>query len=125
MPILLLLFIGLPLLDTVLLVFLGRYIGFWATIAMVLITGYLGARMARSQGLRVWRNIQQDLAEGRIPSQGVMDGVLILIAGGMLMAPGFLTDILGLSLLIPGVRAPIKRYLRRRLEGMVVSHSGW
>ena len=119
-PALVLLFTGLPLLDVVLLTFLGQYMGFWTTIGLVILSGLLGAGLAKSQGTAVLRGIQRDLAEGRVPAQGLMDSILILVAGGMLMAPGFITDILGLALLVPAVRAPIKAYLRRRLEGMVV-----
>ena len=123
-PALLALFIGLPLLDTLLLVVFGRYLGFWTTIALVLISGFVGAGLAKRQGLNVWNGIQRDLAEGRVPAQGVLDAVIILVAGGMLAAPGFVTDILGLLLLLPAVRAPIKAYLRRRLEGAMVQRYG-
>jgi UPF0716 protein FxsA len=123
-PALALLFIGLPLLDTVLLVILGRYIGFWQTVALVIASGFLGAWLAKSQGLRVWRGIQRDLSEGRVPAQGLVDGAIILVAGGMLTAPGFITDILGLLLLVPQIRAPIKLYLRQRLERIVAQHYG-
>jgi len=119
------LFIGLPLLDSLLLIFFGRYLGFWTTIALVVISGFAGAGLAKSQGLRVWQSIQRDLAEARVPAQGLMDAVIILVAGGMLMAPGFITDILGLALLIPAVRVPIKTYLRRRVEGMTIRQVGF
>src|SRR5688572_25934912 len=124
-PALLALFIGLPLLDTLLLVVFGRYLGLWTTIALVLISGFVGAGLAKRQGLSVWNGIQRDLAEGRVPAQGVLDAVIILVAGGMLAAPGFVTDILGLLLLLPAVRAPIKAYLRRRLEGAMVRRVGF
>jgi UPF0716 protein FxsA len=114
------LFIGLPLLDTLVLVVLGRYIGFWETIAMVLLSGLLGAGLAKRQGLRVLAQMQRDMAEGRVPAQGLVDAAIILVAGGMLAAPGFITDIVGLALLVPAVRVPIKNSLRRRLETMVV-----
>src|SRR5262245_21388694 len=87
------LFIGLPLLDVLLLLVLGRYMGFWTTVALVLISGFLGAWMAKQQSGRVWRQIQVDLGAGRVPSQGILDGVIILVAGGMLAAPGFVTDL--------------------------------
>ena len=122
-PALAALFIGLPLLDTLVLVVLGRYIGFWETLALVIFSGFLGAGLAKRQGLRVWQGIRRDLAEGRVPAQGLVDGAIILVAGGMLAAPGFLTDMLGLALLVPAVRAPIKGYLRRRLEAMVARAS--
>ena len=127
-PALLALFIGLPLLDVILLVFLGRYLGFWTTVALVLISGFVGAGLAKTQGIRVWRGIQRDLHEGRVPAQGLVDGAIILVAGGMLSAPGFVTDILGLLLLVPAIRTPIKAWLRRKLEraveGVVVQHYG-
>ena len=115
-PILAALFIGLPLLDLAILTMLGRNMGFWPTVLVVLVSGFLGAGLAKSQGLRVWHGIRQDLSEGRVPSQGLMDAVIILVAGGMLAAPGFITDILGLALLFPAVRAPLKAFARRRLE---------
>ncbi|HEU4752233.1 MAG TPA: FxsA family protein [Armatimonadota bacterium] len=117
-------FIGLPLLDALVLILLGRYMGFWTTLALVLISGFLGAGLAKSQGTAVWRGIQRDLAEGRVPAQGLVDGAIIMVAGGLLAAPGFVTDILGLVLLIPAVRVPVKNYLRRRIEQAVVRHYG-
>lgn len=119
-PTLLALFIGLPLLDTIVLVMIGSRIGFWETIALVLVSGFVGAAMAKSQSRSVWSSIQRDLSEGRVPAQGLMDAAIVFIAGGLLMAPGFLTDFLGLALLIPAVRTPVKALVRRRLERMVV-----
>lgn len=115
------LFIGLPLLDLLLVVALGNSIGFWPTVGMIIVSGFLGAGLARSQGLKVWWSIQRDLSECRVPSQGIMDAVLILISGGMLMAPGFITDVLGLALLVPAVRTPIKAFFRRRIEQAMLS----
>jgi UPF0716 protein FxsA len=117
--ILLALFVGVPLLDTITLVIVGRALGFWPTVAIVILSGVIGAQLARRQGLSVWRSLQADLAAGRMPAQGLMDCVLILIAGGMMIAPGFLTDIAALLLLLPPVRSPIKRWARRRLEKML------
>jgi UPF0716 protein FxsA len=110
------LFVGVPLLDTVTLVLVGRALGFLPTVAMVILSGVIGAHLARSQGLAVWRSLQADLQAGRVPEQGLMDCVLILLAGGMMLAPGFLTDIAALLLLLPPVRTPIKRWARRRIE---------
>lgn len=110
------LFVGIPLLDTITLVLVGRHLGFWTTAGMVILSGVIGAWLARQQGLATWRSLQADLAAGRVPAQGLMDCVLILLAGGMMIAPGFLTDIAALLLLLPPVRMPIKRRVRRRLE---------
>jgi UPF0716 protein FxsA len=125
------LFVGVPLLDTITLVFVGRYMGFWSTVAMVILSGVIGAQLARQQGLSVWRSLQADLAAGRVPTQGLMDCVLILIAGGMMIAPGFLTDLMAIMLLLPPVRAVVKRWARGKLERMVregtlrVGPAGW
>ena len=113
------LFVGLPLLDTVTLVIVGRYMGFWTTVATVILSGVIGAHLARQQGFSVWRSLQADLAAGRVPAQGLMDCALILIAGGMMIAPGFLTDIMAILLLLPPVRAVVKRWARMKLERML------
>jgi UPF0716 protein FxsA len=115
-PALVALFVGLPLLDLVLVVLLGRYIGLWQTIGLAIVSGVAGAWLAKQQGRAVWTGIQSDLAAGRVPSQGLLDGMIVLVAGGMLASPGFVTDLLGLALLIPPVRTPIKAFLRRRFE---------
>jgi UPF0716 protein FxsA len=124
LPALLALFIILPLIDIVFLVVLGGRIGFLITVAVVIITGVIGAFLAKAQGLLVWRQIQADIAAGRVPAQGLIDGALILVAGGILMTPGFITDLLGLALLVPPVRGTIKRLARRATEGFVTRRYG-
>jgi UPF0716 protein FxsA len=125
------LFIGVPLLDTVTLVIAGRYIGFWLTVAMVILSGLIGAQLARQQGISVWRSLQADLAAGRVPAQGLMDCALILIAGGMMIAPGFLTDLFAILLLLPPVRSIVKHWARARIERMLsqgtlrIGRPGW
>jgi UPF0716 protein FxsA len=124
-PALAALFVGLPLLDLVIVILLGRYIGLWQTIALILISGFAGAWLAKRQGMAVWRGIQRDLAEGRVPAQGLVDGAILLVAGGMLSAPGFITDLLGLALLFPAVRAPLKAWLRTKLEAWITRQYGF
>jgi UPF0716 protein FxsA len=119
-PLLVLLFAGLPLLDLFLVVQLSRFVGFWETVLLIILSGIAGAWLAKQQGAFVWRSIQRDLAEGRVPDQGLLDGIIVLFAGGMLAAPGFLTDFLGLLLLLPPVRLPIKRLARRYMERAIV-----
>jgi UPF0716 protein FxsA len=109
-------FIGLTLLDTLSLFLLGRYVGFWPTVAIIFGSGLLGAALMKSQLRRVWVGIQKDLAEGRMPSEGLLDGAVILVAAGLLATPGFLTDAMGLLLLLPPVRVPVKRLAQRRIE---------
>lgn len=115
---LLLIFILVPLVELALLVRLGMFIGFWPTIALVLVTGVVGAALARHEGLRVWLDIQRDLAEGRMPVSHLLDGLMILIGGVLLLTPGVLTDLMGILLLAPPTRRLFKRWLRRKLERM-------
>jgi UPF0716 protein FxsA len=119
LSVLIALFVGVPLLDTITLVIVGRYFGFWPTVAVVILSGVIGARLARQQGLSVWRSFQADLAAGRVPAQGLLDCVLILVAGGMMISPGFLTDIAALLLLLPPVRNVVKRWARVKLERLL------
>lgn len=114
-PLLTALFVGLPLVDSIALVLLGTRMGFWPTIALALLSGVVGAWLAKQQGRAVWTAVRRDLSSGRMPDQAVLDGVCILVAAGMLMAPGFLTDFIALALLLPAVRAPLTAYARRRL----------
>jgi len=111
---LLLLFTIVPLLDLFLLVKLGTVIGIGPTIAIVVFTGVLGAWLARQQGLGVLRRVNEDLSQGRMPTQALMDGVLILIAGAVLLTPGLLTDALGFVLLAPPSRRAIRRIVAAR-----------
>jgi UPF0716 protein FxsA len=112
---LLLLFIAVPLIELVILIKLGGMIGLLPTIAIVILTGVAGASLARSQGLRVLFQMRQEVAAGRMPVGKLMDGLLILVAGALLLTPGFLTDIVGLAVLLPGPRSLVKRLIGRKL----------
>ena len=113
---LLVLFIVVPLLEVYLLFGLSHLMGFWATVALVLITGTLGAALAKREGLRVLGRWQAALAEARVPEEGVLDGLLVLVGGVLLVTPGVLTDITGLLLLLPPTRKVAAAWLRRRAE---------
>lgn len=119
MGVLVSLFIVLPLLELVLLVRVGRVVGFGPTLGFVLAMGVLGAALARSQGRRVLQQWQEAIAAGRVPEEGIVGGVLALFGAVLLITPGILSDFLGLALLIPVVRAPVAKlvsaYLRQQL----------
>lgn len=108
-------FILIPIIEIWLLARLGALIGFSNTLLLVLLTGFWGAWLARREGLRVLKAIQEDLQKGQMPTDHVLSGLLVLVGGVMLITPGVLTDALGLLLMVPGNRrlliAPIKRYL--------------
>ncbi|MDZ4699883.1 MAG: FxsA family protein [Rhodothermales bacterium] len=115
---LLLLFIVLPIVELALLIELGRRIGFWPTMGIVVVTGILGSTLARRQGLAVWRQFNQRLQQGQLPGTELVDGIIILLSATFLLTPGIITDVLGLIGLLPFSRALIRRgvlgYLGRR-----------
>ncbi len=116
----LLLVLIVPLLDLVLLVWLGRQLGFWQTVALTAVAGAVGAALAKREGLRVWREFRAALEHMKPPERGVLDGVLVLLGAALLVMPGILSDVAGVLLLIPVTRAwlarPIKRAVDRRLQ---------
>jgi UPF0716 protein FxsA len=117
---LLLLFTVVPLVELFLLVKLGTVIGIGPTVLIVICTGVLGAWLARWQGLGVLRRVSDDLAQGRLPADALIDGLLILIAGAVLLTPGLITDALGFMLLVPQGRAVVRRTVASRLERRTV-----
>jgi UPF0716 protein FxsA len=113
------LFVILPAVELALLIQLGARIGTGATILIIMATGIIGASLARRQGLGVLRDLQRDTAEGRLPAGSLIDGVIILIAGALLVTPGVLTDLFGFACLVPAFRAFAKRIALGRLERAV------
>lgn len=116
---LVLLFVLLPLIELAILVEIGRHIGTLPTVALVILTGVAGAYLARREGLGVLRQIQDDLRTGRMPGPAIVDGVIILIAGMVLVTPGVLTDIVGFLCLIPATRRMIRAQAWRLLTRLV------
>jgi UPF0716 protein FxsA len=115
-PRLLLLFTVVPILELWLLIKVGSHIGAAPTIALVLVTGIAGAALARQQGFATMLRIRESMAQGLMPAEEMLDGVLILAAGVMLITPGLITDSAGLLLLVPPARNAFKRWLRRRFD---------
>jgi UPF0716 protein FxsA len=114
-----LLFIAIPAVELVLLIEVGSRIGTLTTLAVIVLTGALGALLARRQGLGVVRQVQREMGEGRVPAGSIVDGIILLVAAALLVTPGFLTDTVGFLCLVPGVRRAFKRYLWRRFERAV------
>ncbi|MFF0828252.1 FxsA family protein [Brevibacillus sp. NPDC003359] len=103
------------------LITIGSWIGGWNTVVLVILTGILGAWLARQQGMRVFRMVQHQLARGQMPTDSLIDGVLILIGGILLLLPGFVTDVIGLVFLIPYTRMIIRHLLKRWLWNLISS----
>ena len=120
---LLLLFILVPIVELLLLLTLADLTGFWITVGLIVVTGVLGASLARHQGLRCWREVQQRMARGEVPADSLQDGLMILIAGAVLITPGVLTDLLGFALLMPPIRRFLKGYLAKRMKVRIVMMS--
>lgn len=114
-------FVVVPLVELYLLVWMSAAIGFWQTVAIAIVTGVVGGNLARSEGLRVWRDWNLALQSGQVPESGVVDGMLILVGGALLFTPGVLTDTTGFALLFPITRRPLSRWLSSRVQLAVSS----
>ncbi len=116
-----LLFTVVPLVELYLLIAIGRMLGPIPTIGLVLLTGALGAWFARLEGAKVLRRWQQAMARQQLPKDGVIDGLLIFIGGLMLITPGILTDIAGLSMVMPFTRRIVARFVRAWFEQQIAT----
>jgi UPF0716 protein FxsA len=117
---LLTLFLVVPLVELTLLLLIGKYTDWYVPLVIVVVTGVAGALLSRHQGWRTVRRIQRELREGQMPGDALLDGVMILVAGALLLTPGVLTDAVGISLLLPFCRrlykAGLIRWFRSRFR---------
>jgi UPF0716 protein FxsA len=110
---LILLFIVVPIAELYVIIQVGQAIGALPTIAILLADSIVGSLLLRHQGRSAWRRFNQAMAEGRVPAREVLDGALVIFGGAFLITPGFISDFLGLLLLIPPTRAVVRRILVR------------
>lgn len=110
------LFIVLPILELMVLFELHQATGLLTTIILIFLTGIIGAYLVREQGLSILFNIRKELSNGHIPTKEMINGIMVLIAGAVLVTPGLITDAIGFSLLIPAIRNVIRKWLRLRFE---------
>src|SRR4051812_16151348 len=115
LPLLFLLFIVVPLAELYVIIQVGQEIGVLPTIALLLLDSIVGTMLMRAQGRRAWASFNEALQAGRPPAREALDGALVLLGGAFLLTPGFLTDIIGIALLVPPSRALIRSILARRL----------
>ncbi|GAM10191.1 hypothetical protein OR1_02479 [Geobacter sp. OR-1] len=109
-------FAVVPVLELYVLIKVGKLIGAWETVAILLAVSFAGAWLVRHQGFAILSRIQGELASGRLPAAEMLDGFLVLVGGILLLTPGFITDILGIFFIVPIGRHFLKQYLRRWLE---------
>ncbi len=114
-----LIFAVIPMVELALLIKVGSIIGTMNTIIIVILTAVIGAYMVRMEGLGVWFRIQKSLMEGIFPAEELIDGIMILIAGAVLLTPGFVTDILGFLMVFPLSRGFIKNILKKYFENRI------
>ena len=116
---LILLFVLVPVVELALLIKIGQHIGVGYTIGIVIVTGVVGAYLAKLQGLITMRSIQEEINQGRMPADRLFDGVIILCSAILLLTPGVITDIIGFMGLIPFTRNLFKKWLKLKTKDMV------
>src|SRR3954447_13324107 len=114
-PLLFLLFILVPIAEIYVIIQVGQAIGALWTILLLIADSIIGARLLSWQGRRAWGRFQEAVAAGRVPHREVLDGVLIIMGGAFLLTPGFISDAVGLLLLVPPTRAVVRRVLTRAI----------
>ncbi len=110
---LILLFLLTPAVELALLIQVDQVIGFWATVGLILVTGIVGSHLARREGVSTWRRLNDRLQAGDLPGTELADGIIILVAGALLITPGILTDVIGFLGLLPFTRAYLRRFVMR------------
>jgi UPF0716 protein FxsA len=119
--VLVVLFVVLPLVELYFLIQVGQVIGAWWTIALLVADSILGAWLVKREGRRAWAALREALASGRMPHRELADGALVLIGGTLLMTPGFVSDVLGVALVLPLTRPLFRRVLARVVAARLVT----
>jgi len=119
------LFIIIPIIEISVLMQIGAVLGVWPTIAIVIFTAWLGAKYVRQQGLSTLNSVQTKMAQGQMPSDEIVTGLMLLVAGVLLVTPGFVTDFFGLSLLVPAVRNAIVTSVKSQLKANNTNAQGF
>ncbi len=120
LPLLLIIFVLVPIAELAVIIQVGQEIGVWWTIAILIADSVLGSLLMRSQGRIAWRRFNETLQAGRPPAREVLDGVLVIFGGAFLLTPGFITDIFGAIFLIPPTRAIVRRLLVKRFSDRMI-----
>jgi UPF0716 protein FxsA len=118
-----LLILLIPIIEIYLLISVGGLVGVFPTVLLVVLTAVLGAALLRRQGFETWQRFQASMAQGIVPAYEIIEGPLLLIAGALLLTPGFFTDAVGFICLVPQLRRKIARYIieNHLIDGSVFS----
>lgn len=117
-------FLIIPILEIAVFIMIGNQIGLWPTLGMILVTAILGTLMLRHQGFHLISEIQTKSEKGEVPGRALIHGVMLLIAGILLLTPGFVTDACGFLLFVPPVRDSIWSFIKNRVNFQVLSPGG-
>jgi len=112
----LLVFVGISLLELVVILRVGQLVGVWYTVLLIILTALLGVLLAKYQGFLAIRQLQNSLACGQMPGEAILDGILILIGGVLLFLPGFITDMFGFLFLLPPSKKLLREYIKKLLR---------
>ncbi len=118
------LFLAVPLIEIALFIQVGNIIGLWWTLGIVILTAFLGMRLIRSQGILAMNDVRSSFGELRDPTEPLAHGAMILFSGALLLTPGFFTDAVGFSLLMPAVRRAVYSYGKSRIKVQEFSVGG-
>jgi UPF0716 protein FxsA len=120
LPLLVVLFVLVPIVEIAVIIQVGQAIGVIETLLLMVAVSVVGAWLVKREGIGVWRRAQRQLDTGVVPGRELVDGMLIMLAGALLLTPGFVSDCLGVLLLLPPVRAGLRRLVIGRLRKRVV-----
>ncbi|GAA0788230.1 FxsA family protein [Marinobacterium sediminicola] len=123
MRFLFLLFIIIPIVEITILIQVGQAIGAWYTVGLVLLSAFIGVNMLRHQSLSTLARAQQRMNDGEMPGQEMVEGIVLAVGGALLVTPGFVTDVIGFSCLIPGIRRRVVKALLSRFTVIAASHT--
>ncbi len=125
MGLLALLFLVVPLVELYVIIQVGQAIGALNTIGLLLLDSLVGGWLMKREGLAVVRRLQAKVTHGEVPGSELVDAFLILFGGALMLTPGFVSDVVGMALLLPPVRAIVRRVLARRFKSIAVHRSGF
>lgn len=110
----------MPVIEIIVLLLSGNVIGFWPTLFLIVVTGLIGAYLAKRQGMETWKKAQEQIRYGMMPGNEIIDGICIFLGAALLLSPGLISDIIGLILVFPPTRNLLKpiviRFIMNRMN---------